>query len=153
MAITACAYVVSPVQAILVGALGGLVHNGVFALLLRLKLDDPVGAVPVHLGGGVLGTLAVGFLGRLDILSQVTGHPHSRLGQIGVQAAGVAVVGAWTVTMSYLLLRLLRATVGLRASPQEEMEGLNLAGEPIAEAATVGPSEALDRTEIERLLR
>ena len=148
VAITACAAVVSIPCTLLVGVLAGVVHNLVYELLLRVGLDDPVGAVPVHLGGGILGTLCVGLFGQLDLLAGLTGASNGRLEQIGVQALGVGAVAVWTVGASLLVMWMLKATVGLRVSPQQEAEGLSLAGEAAPKADSA--SEALDRDEIRR---
>jgi Amt family ammonium transporter len=149
VAITACANVVTAGTGILVGAAAGVLHNVVFALLLRLRLDDPVGAVPVHLGGGVFGTLCVGLLGKLDRLEALTGGPASRLSRIGTQLIGISVVAVWTVAASLAVFWLVKVTVGLRASPEEEAEGLNIDGATRGHAV---PASPLDRSEIERLM-
>jgi Amt family ammonium transporter len=106
----------------LIGLLAGVVHNLVYELLLRLRLDDPVGAIPVHLGCGVLGTMCVGFFGDAEMLN------HSRGTQIGVQALGALACMVWSGGVSLLLFLGLKATVGLRVSPVEENMGISLAG-------------------------
>jgi Amt family ammonium transporter len=78
-------------QATLVGLAAGLFHNIVFDLLLRLEIDDPVGAIPVHLGCGVLGTIGVAFFTQ----------------QWSAQIAGIVAACAWTVTTSSLVFGLL----------------------------------------------
>jgi Amt family ammonium transporter len=149
VAITACSAVVSASSAAIIGLLAGLVHNLVYAAMLRFRLDDPVGAVPVHLGGGLLGTLCVGLFGRMDQLHKITGVDNTRAEQIGAQLAGMGAVAAFTVVMSLVVLKGLKATVGLRVSPQQEAEGLSLSGEapPAASAA-----EDLDLDEVRKQL-
>ncbi len=103
-------------SAIAIGAIaGGIV---VFAVLFfdRVKLDDPVGAVSVHLVCGIWGTLAVGIFGA-----------KAGLAQLGVQFVGVAAYGAATAAAAYGIFALARATLGLRVTPEEELEGLDLA--------------------------
>lgn len=81
MAITASCYVASPKLALIVGLLAGLWHNIVFNVLLHLRIDDPVGAFPVHTGCGVLGTFLVAFA-----------YPHASLsGELLRQVAANAV--------------------------------------------------------------
>jgi Amt family ammonium transporter len=92
VAITASCDQASPVQAFFViGLLAGLVHNLVFDLLLWFQIDDPVGAIPVHAGCGVLGTLLVAFT-YPDILVQLR-----------IQTRGILIAFAWTSTMAVLL--------------------------------------------------
>ncbi|MGQ0799486.1 MAG: ammonium transporter [Pseudomarimonas sp.] len=120
VAVTACANIVSPGSAIVIGVLAGLVHNLIYEWMLRARLDDAVGAVPVHLGGGVLGTLCVALFGKAELL------PHTRWEQLGVQFLGVVVVGVFAVVVTTGLLLLLKRTIGLRVSPREEMLGASL---------------------------
>jgi len=100
---------------VLIGAIAGALV--VFAVLTldRVRLDDPVGAIAVHLVCGVWGTLAVGLFGA-----------KAGLGQLGVQAIGVAAVGALAFVGAFVLFAALRATVGIRVSPAEELAGLDV---------------------------
>jgi ammonium transporter, Amt family len=112
--ITAGADVIPPGFAILVGLLaGGLVVGSVIALD-KLKLDDPVGAVSVHLTCGIWGTLAVGLF---------SSNPEHSL---GIQALGVVSYAAFTAICAAVIFGVLNATVGLRVSPEEELEGLDI---------------------------
>jgi Amt family ammonium transporter len=113
--ITAGADVINPLSAIAVGAVaGGLVVFSVIAFD-RMKLDDPVGACSVHLTCGIWGTLAVGIFS--------TNPEHS----FGIQLLGVGAYGLFTVVCAGLLFGIIKATVGLRVSAEEELEGLDLA--------------------------
>jgi Amt family ammonium transporter len=125
VAITASCHIVSPVAAVVIGVVAGVLHNIALEAMVRFRLDDPVGAVPVHLACGIWGTLAVGIFGRDDAF--LPGQ--SRLAQIGVQALGVGIVAAWTVFASLLTFLLLRRYVGLRVSAHEELVGYDLGGE------------------------
>jgi Amt family ammonium transporter len=125
VAITASCHIVSPVAAVAIGVVAGVLHNIALEAMVRFRLDDPVGAVPVHLACGIWGTLAVGIFGRADAF--LPGQ--SRLAQIGVQALGVGIVAAWTVFASLLTFLLLRRYVGLRVSAHEELVGYDLGGE------------------------
>jgi ammonium transporter, Amt family len=141
VAITASANMVSPMSALAIGAIAGLVHNYAFELLLKLRLDDPVGAVPVHLFGGVFGTLCVALFGKSSAL------PKGRFEQLGVQAIGVVAVAVTCVAITYGLLLVLKKTIGLRVSPREENEGLTLCRLP-----DVPAQPALSEAEIRRLM-
>jgi ammonium transporter len=122
-AVSAAPSALPPLQAAAVGALAGGVMIGVDRLLVRLRIDDAVGAVPAHLGGGVAGTLAVALLGDPDRLG--TGlHPVT---QLVVQLEGVVVCAAWGFGITFLALRGLSLIVRLRLAPDEEFIGLNVA--------------------------
>lgn len=122
VAITApCAWV-SPLAAVIIGLVGGgLVVYGV-ALLEKLRIDDPVGAVPVHGICGVWGTLSVGLFDVTDGLLYGGG-----IGQMGVQLLGVTAVFIFvTITMG-LAFQIIKATTGLRIHHEGEVAGLDLA--------------------------
>ena len=91
------------VVAIFVGIIGALVAVLITEILNKYEIDDVVGAVPVHLGAGVWGTLAVGFFSDLNIL----GTDLTRLEQIKAQFIGVLTIGAFSFFGSYLILRIL----------------------------------------------
>jgi Amt family ammonium transporter len=112
--ITAGADVIQPLPSILVGLIAGVLV--VFAVIFfdKIKIDDPVGATSVHLVCGVFGTLMVGVFGEGK--------------SFGAQAMGVAAYGAFTVVASVIIFGLVKATMGLRVDPEEEIEGLD-AGE------------------------
>lgn len=113
--ITAGADLMSVTDAILIGAIAGtLIVLGV-ALIDKLKLDDPVGAIAVHLICGIWGTLAVGIFGS-----------KAGLDQLGYQAVGIISIGAFCVISTYAILKTLKVTVGIRVSEQEELEGLDI---------------------------
>ncbi|MEZ4333851.1 MAG: ammonium transporter [Myxococcota bacterium] len=112
--ITAGADVINPNNAILVGFLAGGLVVGSVLLVDKLKIDDPVGAISVHLVCGIWGTLAVGLFS--------TNPDHSLL----IQAYGVLCYGVFTVLSAAALFLGLKATIGLRVSPEEELEGLDL---------------------------
>lgn len=113
--ITAGADVINPWQAVLVGAIAGVLV--VFSVLIfdKLKIDDPVGAVSVHGVCGVFGTLAVGIWS--------TNPEHS----VVTQLIGTLAIGAVAFTVSFLLFSLLKFTLGVRVDAQEEEEGLDVA--------------------------
>jgi Amt family ammonium transporter len=123
VAITANCHAVTVPAAVLIGLIGGMIAVMIEHMLERCGIDDAVGAIPVHLGAGAWGTIAVGLYGDLDIL----GTGLTRLEQIQVQLLGVFVCGAWTFGVAYALLRILNAFFPLRVSKEHEITGLNLA--------------------------
>ena len=141
VAITACCSVVNYAGAVIVGMFAGVVHNLSYDLLVKtLKLDDPVGAIPVHGFCGALGTISVALFGRSELL------PNPRLTQLGVQALGVLVGFFWAVICAFFMYKILQLVVGLRVSPSQENEGLDIVGDfdPSIhddEDSSTGPSE------------
>lgn len=113
--ITAGANLMSPDEAIVIGFLAGLIVVLGVALVDKLKLDDPVGAVAVHLICGIWGTLAVGIFG-----AKAGG------GQFMTQLYGVLIVGVFCVVCSLIVLSTLKAIMGIRVSKEEEVEGLDI---------------------------
>lgn len=122
VAITAPCNSVSLPSSIVIGMVAGILV--VFAVLFfdRVKIDDPVGAISVHLVNGAWGTLAVGLFANQGGLFFGGGAR-----QTLVQLAGIAAVGALVVAASSLAWLLLKVTIGIRVRPEEEREGLNVA--------------------------
>jgi len=118
--ITAGTAFVSPLSAIIIGAVGGLLVGPIGLLLERMKIDDAVGAIPVHGGAGLWGTLAVGLFHESQGLFFGGGV---RL--LGVQAIGALAVFAFSFAVCLALFYGLKATIGLRVSKQEELSGLD----------------------------
>ena len=114
--ITAGADQMSPGDAILIGIIAGVIIVLAVALIDKVKLDDPVGAVAVHLFCGIWGTLAVGIFGEMASLNQFI-----------IQLAGIGIVGLFSVVCSFILLIPIKATIGLRVDKEEELKGLDLA--------------------------
>ncbi|WP_456460877.1 ammonium transporter [Lutibacter sp.] len=113
--ITAGADIMSVTDAIVIGAIAGVLIVVGVAFIDKLKLDDPVGAIAVHLICGIWGTLAVGIFGDL-----------AGLEQLGIQFTGVISIGAFCVISSYAIIKTLKITVGIRVSKIEEQEGLDM---------------------------
>jgi ammonium transporter, Amt family len=141
VAVTASCHLVSPLAALAIGAIASVIHNYAYDALLRYRIDDPVGAVPVHLACGLFGGTAVAIFAPAEALIQ------GRFVQLGVQLLGAAACIAWTGLTSYALFRLLRASVGLRVSPAEERSGLSM------EAFAAPDEEAVDPEALRNLLR
>ncbi|GJQ63298.1 MAG: ammonium transporter [Melioribacteraceae bacterium] len=112
--ITAGADLMNPLEAIIIGFVSGVIV--VFAVIFfdKVKLDDPVGALSVHLVYGIFGTLVVGVLGD-----------KAGLGQLWSQFTGVAVIGVFVTIISFLLWYSLKKSMGIRVTADEEHEGLD----------------------------
>ena len=146
--ITAGCDALDAIGSIVVGIVSGiLVVAAVEFLDLKLHVDDPVGAVGVHLANGVWGTLAVGLLASPQAPAGLNGLFYTGSPKLfGIQLLGIAAVLAWTgVTMTIAFL-IIKKTVGLRVSPEEEMKGLDSTehGLPNAYADFAPAAESLD---------
>jgi Amt family ammonium transporter len=124
--ITAGCFVVSPIGALIIGAIAGMLVVGSVEFIDKvLKIDDPVGAISVHGVCGVWGTLAVGLFGTGA--GDVTGLFYGGgLHQLGVQLLGALSVFVWVFVLALLLFRTLKATMGLRVSEKAELSGLDI---------------------------
>ncbi|SDE77785.1 ammonium transporter [Rhodospira trueperi] len=123
VAVTANCHAVSPGAAVVIGGLGGAVAMGLASLLLRLRIDDAVGAVPVHLGGGIWGTVAVALFGDPESLGTGLGWTE----QLEIQLTGVGACFAVAFVLPLGLLFVLNRVYPLRVSPEVEHIGLNVA--------------------------
>lgn len=116
VAITAPCNNVSPLSSVIIGAIAGVLV--IYAVLFfdRIKIDDPVGAVSVHGVCGAFGTLAAGLF-----------HENGfDLSVVGIQLLGIGVAFVWAFTTGFIVFKLVALTIGLRVSPEEEMQGLDL---------------------------
>ena len=112
VAITAEPLAPTPMLAIFIGAVGGLIVVLAIPMLDKLKIDDVVGAIPVHLFAGIWGTIAVVFSN-----SDAT---------IGAQLYGILSIGAFTIIASTIVWYLIKLIMGIRVTPEEEMEGTDI---------------------------
>jgi Amt family ammonium transporter len=112
--ITAGADQMSPTDAILIGSIAGAIIVFAVSFIDRLKLDDPVGAIAVHLICGIWGTLAIGIFGALA-------GPDQFISQL----IGVGSYAAICIISTFIILFVLKKTVGIRVSEREELEGLD----------------------------
>lgn len=121
VAVTAGCNVVSYLGAVIIGLVGGTLVVYAVAFFDKIKIDDPVGALSVHLVNGVWGTLAVG------LFSMETGlfYGHG-IGQLINQIIGTLCIGAFTIIFSAIAWSVLKATLGIRVSQEEEIEGLDI---------------------------
>lgn len=115
VAITSPCATVSPLSSVIIGSVAGTIV--VFSVLFfdKIRVDDPVGAISVHGVCGAWGTLSAGIFNMGG----------TSLNIIGVQVLGIAACFLWVFPTVYLLFRLIDKTIGLRVSPQEELEGLD----------------------------
>jgi Amt family ammonium transporter len=127
VAITAPCAVVSPGASIVIGAIGGVIVVLAVEFIDKvLKVDDPVGAVSVHCVNGIFGTIAVGIWANSPEAGVLGLLHNGGFTQLGIQLAGIGAVGAWAAAVSFLLFLAIKATVGLRVSPKDELIGLDL---------------------------
>ena len=122
VAITANCFAVNTPVAALIGLVGGMIVIIAEEILEYYKIDDAVGAIPVHLAAGIWGTLAVGLYGDLEIL----GTGLTRIEQIGVQIMGIVACGVWTFGITYVLLTIVNKYYPLRVTMDHELRGLNI---------------------------
>ncbi len=131
VAITAACAFVAPYAAIIIGLVAGaIVVVGVLAVE-KVRIDDPIGAIAAHGMAGVWGTLALGFLALpSQAESLATGSAGLFYGggfhQLGIQLLGLAAVGAFTFTASFVVLFLMKITFGIRSEPEAETAGLDV---------------------------
>ena len=146
--ITAGCDALDALGATVVGVVSGiLIVVAVEFLDIRLHIDDPVGAIGVHLGNGVWGTLAVGLLAAPDAPAGLRGLLYTGdAALLGKQTVGILSILAWTGVTITLTFLILKKTVGLRVSREEEIRGLDSTehGLPSAYADFVPAVEKLD---------
>ncbi len=111
--ITAGADVVSPGEAVLIGLIAGVIVVLSISFFDKIKIDDPVGAIPVHLVCGIWGTLAVGIFGGPDF-------------SILTQFIGIVAYGVFTVVCSFIIFYTLKVTIGIRVDEDDEIKGLDI---------------------------
>ena len=122
VAITAGCDLVDPVGAAIIGLIAGfVVVFGIEFVDKKLKIDDPVGAVGVHGMCGALGTILTGFFATEDGLLYGGGVEF-----LGIQCLGVVAVIAWVAIMMTIIFNVIKHTVGLRVSEEEEIKGLDI---------------------------
>ena len=113
--ITAGADQMAAMSATLIGLIAGAIVVGSVLFLDKVKIDDPVGAISVHLTCGIWGTLAVGIFGNM-----------AGGAQLWSQIVGIVAVGVFTFAFALIVFGVIKATMGLRVSPEEESEGLDV---------------------------
>jgi len=115
VAITAPCASVSPLSAVIIGAIAGIIVVLSVFFFDKIKVDDPVGAISVHGVNGAWGTLAAGLFNIGGTSPKI----------IGVQLLGIGACFLWTFGTAFILFKIIDKTVGLRVTPEEEREGLD----------------------------
>jgi Amt family ammonium transporter len=113
--ITAGADQMAAMSSAIIGLVAGVLVVVSVVFFDRIKIDDPVGALSVHLVCGIWGTLAVGLLGAKAGMAQLTS-----------QVIGIAAIGAFTFLFAFIVFFILKKTVGIRVSSEEEIGGLDI---------------------------
>ncbi|MDD6328137.1 MAG: ammonium transporter family protein, partial [Lachnospiraceae bacterium] len=129
VAITAGCDVVDALGSVIIGAVAGvLVVFGVWLLDYVLRIDDPVGAVAVHCLNGIWGTIAVGLFATASVPgNEINGLFYGGgMKQLNEQLLGFVTVAAWTAVTITITFLLIKVTIGLRASEEEEITGLDI---------------------------
>ncbi len=116
VAITAACATVTPFSAVIIGSIGGVIVVQSVLLFDKIRVDDPVGAISVHGVCGAWGTLAAGIFNIGGTSAKI----------IGVQLLGIGACFLWVFPTAFIMFKLINKTVGLRVSPEEELEGLDL---------------------------
>ena len=126
--VTAGAWVVNGLGAIIIGTVAGIIVVFAVSFFDKVRIDDPVGAISVHGVCGAFGTLAVGLFSSIEVDGVIKKGLFYGGGtdQLVSQIIGVASIAAFVFTASFILFGILKATVGLRVSEQEEIEGLDV---------------------------
>ena len=129
VAITAPCAFVSVGSSVIIGLVAGVLVVLAVMMFDRLKIDDPVGALSVHLVNGIFGTLAVGLFAQDKITGTATGSGlffGGGLKLLASQAIGVVAVGAFTFVLALVVWYVIRLVMGMRVSREEEIAGLDL---------------------------
>lgn len=122
-----CAFV-SVGSALVIGGVAGVLVVFSVVSFDKIRLDDPVGALSVHLVNGIWGTLALGLFAQAHFMPDTTGDGLFFGGGaklLGAQAIGVLAVGAFTLVASFIIWGIIKAIMGMRVSEEEEQEGLD----------------------------
>jgi len=129
VAITASCAFVTVLDSIIIGFIAGILVVLAVIGFDKLKIDDPVGALSVHLVNGVFGTLCVGLFAHDKITGTATGNGLFYGGGTKLlitQLTGILATGAYVFLVSFIVWAILKATMGIRVSLQEEIEGLDI---------------------------
>jgi Amt family ammonium transporter len=127
VAITAPCAVVSPGASIVIGLIAGMLVVLGVTLLDKLKIDDPVGAIPVHGFNGMWGTIAVGIWGQKALGLANDGLLHGGgFTQVGIQIMGTVACAVFAMACMAVVFGVVKAVMGLRVSTEEEVRGLDI---------------------------
>jgi ammonium transporter, Amt family len=134
VAVTAPCAFVTITSGCIIGFIGGVLAVLAVIMFDKLKLDDPVGALAVHLVNGVFGTLALGLFWDKDVAGTIAALPPTvadgqtwgPMQQTMVQLKGIGLVALWVFPISLIVWSVLKMMGGIRVSPEEETEGLDI---------------------------
>ena len=149
VAITAACAFVAPWAAIVIGFIAGVIMYATLLFVDSIGVDDPLGAIAAHGMGGIWGTLSCGLFATPELV-EATGFGQPGLlysgsfAQLGVQALGILTCGGFVFITSYAVFALLKASIGLRVKPEDELNGLD-----ISEHGVFGYHEQLIATDQE----
>jgi Amt family ammonium transporter len=128
VAITAPCAFVAPWASIVIGFVAGIIMYATLVYVDKIGVDDPLGAIAAHGMGGIWGTLSCGLF-TTPALAAV-GEPGLFYGgglyQLGIQALGIVAAGGFVFTASLVVFALLKATIGIRVKPEQELDGLDI---------------------------
>jgi ammonium transporter, Amt family len=128
VAITAPSAFVAPWAAVIIGFVAGILMYLTFVFVDRIGVDDPLGAIASHGMGGVWGTLSAGLFTTPELAA--IGRPGLFYGggfyQLGVQALGIVAAGSFVFLASLAVFAVLKATIGIRVKPDQELDGLDI---------------------------
>jgi ammonium transporter, Amt family len=128
VAITPACGAVSPLGALAIGAIAGVVCSLAIEWKFRLGFDDSLDVVGVHLVGGILGTLLIGFFATDAAPNAVSGLFYGGgFELLGVQALATVAVLAYSFGITWVLAKILNKAIGLRIQPEDELRGIDLA--------------------------
>jgi Amt family ammonium transporter len=133
VAITPAAGFVTPTSAIIIGFLAGAVCFFAVEYVVRRTVDDALDVFGVHGVGGILGAILTGVFATTSVNSAgVDGLLYGNFNQVVIQTVAVVVVGLYAAVMTWVILKVLDVTMGLRVKPEEERTGLDVSlhGEP-----------------------
>ncbi|MEG6552347.1 ammonia channel protein, partial [Desulfocurvibacter africanus] len=122
VAITPAAGFVGPMAGIIIGAVAGVLCYGGIMLKGKFKYDDALDVVGIHGVGGTWGALATGIFATMNAKGLIAGNP----GQVWIQIVSIVATWAFCFIMSYILFKLVDATIGLRISEEDEVRGLDV---------------------------
>jgi Amt family ammonium transporter len=128
VAITAPCAFVAPWASIVIGFVAGVVMYATLVFVDSIGVDDPLGAIAAHGMGGVWGTLSAGLFTTPELAA--IGQPGLFYGggfyQLGVQALGILAAGGFVFVSSLVVFAILKATIGIRVKPDQELDGLDI---------------------------
>ncbi|XP_057308412.1 putative ammonium transporter 3 [Hydractinia symbiolongicarpus] len=127
VAITACASVISPWESIVIGFIGGIIANGVIALLNALKVDDPVGCFGVHWASGLWSMICVGLFAKktspFDLVIEDGLFKGGSGKLLAYNIAGAMAISVWSGGLTAIVFFILKYTIGIRMSYEQELLG------------------------------